>query len=230
MPVLPSAQTSVEDTAGIAVSGTDLLCLWSPCATNADITPRQFGSAKQIFDQHGYCEGVEYAALHAQLVKKPILFIGLPISTPGAISRENKSGNTGTCVTTVAAGSDGVLGEHDGVWTVIEGGTIGTDQIVLGLSHDGGRTTKRVRLGTANSYTHPYFNVTTSFGAGTLVAGDTIHEWHGSAPRSSSDDWAAARAALAAHDSDAGPQKLRRGWRHWTARNQGRNQPSQRPG
>lgn len=198
MPVLPSATVAVDDTSGIAVSGLDLLCLFAPCTTLADCTPRQYGSAKQIYDAHGYNEGVEYLALHAQLTKKPVLFVPLPIVTVGAVSRENKSGNTGTSVTTITAGGTGVLGEHDGVWTVIAGGTIGTDQIILGLSHDGGRTVKRVRLGTATSYVHPYFNVTTAFAAGTLVTGDTIHTWFGSAPRSDSAGWALARAALAA--------------------------------
>lgn len=202
MPVLPSATTTVEDTAGVAVSGIDLLCLWSPCATSDDLTPRLFGSAKAIYDQHGYCEGVEYAALHASQTKKPILFVGLPIGTAGVVSRENKSGNTGTSVTTVTAGGDGVLAEHDGVVKV--GGTagatytIGTDQIMLEVSADGGRIFKKVRLGTAASYTVPYFNVAIGFGAGTLKGGETIHEWHGSAPRSSSADWAEAREALAA--------------------------------
>jgi hypothetical protein len=202
MPVVPSATTTIEDTAGVAVSGLDLLCLWAPCATNADMVPRQFGSAKQIYDEHGFCDGVGYAALHAAQVKKPILFVGLPISTPGAISRENKSGNTGTSVTTVTAGGDGVLGEHGGVLKV--GGTagatytVGTDQIMLELSLDDGRTFKNVRLGTAASYTIPYFNVVVAFGAGTLKGGETIHTWHGSAPLSSSSDWATARGNLAA--------------------------------
>jgi hypothetical protein len=202
MPVVPSATTTVEDTAGVAVSGLDLLCLWAPCATNADMVPRQFGGAKQIYDEHGFCDGIGYAALHASLVKKPILFIGLPISTAGAISREDTRGNTGTCVTFLTAGADGVLGEHDGILKV--GGTagatytVGTDQIMLELSLDGGRTFKNVRLGTETSYVIPYYNVTAGFRAGTLKGGETIHEWHGSAPLSSSSDWTTARENLAA--------------------------------
>ncbi len=162
------------------------------------MVPRQFGNAKQVYDQHGYCEGVEYAALHSQLVKKPILFVGLPITTPGAVSRVNKSGNTGTSVPTVTAGGSGVLAEHEGIVAVETGGTIGTDQIMLAVSLDGGRSFKKVRLGTANSYTPPYFGVSITFAAGTLVAGETILTWFGSAPRSDAGSMATARANLAA--------------------------------
>lgn len=200
MPTLPRATTTVVDAAAIVAQGLDVCCVWSPCATSADATPRLFGSAKAIYDQHGYCEGVEYAALHCRDTGKPILFVGLEIDEEGVIGREDTSGNSGSCVTTVAALSGGVLAEHDGVLMVDEdgGGTIGTDQIKLLLSMDGGREVKKIRLGTANSYTIPYFNVAVSFGAGTLVAGETIHTWHGSAPRSAAAGWQAARAALAA--------------------------------
>jgi hypothetical protein len=198
MATLPGATTTIVDTAGAVASGVDTVCVLAPVPTNADAVPRLYGTAAAIYAQHGYSEGLEYAAFHAQETKKPILFCGLPIATPGAIGRENTSGNTGTSVTTLAAGADGVLSEHDGVLEVIRGGTIGTDQILLSLSMDGGRTTRRVRLGTAASYAIPYFGVTVSFGGGTLVAGDVIHTWHATGPRSDSTGWAAAFTALAA--------------------------------
>jgi hypothetical protein len=194
----PSVTTTVSDTAGAVASGLDLVCVLSPCATNADITPRRFGSAKAIYAQHGYCEGVEYAALHAKRTGKALMFVGLPIDTAGAISREDTSGNSGSSVSSLAAGGDGVLAEHDGEIVVVAGGTVGTDQIVLGYSLDGGRTSKNVRLGTATSYVIPFFNVTHSLTVGTLVAGETIHTWHGSAPRAASADITTAREALAA--------------------------------
>lgn len=200
MATLPKATTVVDDTAGPLAGGLDVVCMFAPVPTSADETPRLFGSAKAIFDVHGFSDGVEYAALHADQVAKPILFVGLPIVTAGAISRENTSGNSGSSVTTLAAGGDGVLGEHDGVVTVATGGTIGTDQIVLTVSLDGGRTSKRVKMGAGNTHTPLYFNVTISFAAGTLVTGDTIHTWHGSAPLSDNAGWTAARIALAAQE------------------------------
>lgn len=195
---IPRATTRVQDQAGVAASGLDVICVWSPCAAGDDLLPRLYGSAKAIYDVHGYCEGVEYAALHEQYARKPILFMPLPVDTLGAVSRENKTGNTGTSVTTVTAGGTGVLAEHDGAVRVVTGGTIGTDQILLEYSADGQRTWKKYRLGTANSFAIPFFNVTMAFAAGTLVAGDVIHTWHGSAPRAATADWATARANLAA--------------------------------
>lgn len=202
MATLPKATTVVSETSGAAGGGTDIVCILTPCVSSADAMPRLMGGAAAVYAQHGYCEGVEYAALHASKTGKPFLVVGLPIATPGAISRENKSGNSGSCVTTVTAGGDGVLAEHDGYIEVAMGGLIGTDQIVLLVSVDGGRTTKRVKLGTGNSYAVPYFNVTIAFGAGTLVAGDVIHTWHGSAPKSDASGWADARANLAASQKD----------------------------
>jgi hypothetical protein len=198
MATLPRATTVVEDTAGAVASGQDLLVILAPVRTSADAQPRVFGSAQACYDQHGYSEGVEYAALHVEQTRKSFMFCGLAIETEGTVGRHNTSGNTGTCVTTVTASAGGCMGEHDGVLTVITGGTIGTDQIVLGLSLDGGRVTKRVRLGTANSYAIPYINCAIAFGAGTLVAGDMIHTWHGTAPRAGATAIQAAREALAA--------------------------------
>ena len=198
MASLPQATTRVSEIATAAVGGTDLIALLGPVPTNADATPRLFGSASAIYAQHGYSELLEYAALHTAETKKPMLVIGIPIETPGAITREVKTGNTGNSVSTLAAGGDGVLCEHDGVIMVIEGGTVGASQIILGLSLDGGRTTKRVRLGTATSYTIPYVGVAVSFTTSTLVTGDTIHTWHGSGPRGDAAGWILAFAALAA--------------------------------
>jgi len=198
MATLPSANTAVQDTAAAVASGLDTIALWSPCAVSADGVPRLFGSAAAIYAQHGYCEGVEYAALHAARTRKPILFSGLPIATPGAVGRVNTGGDTGTSVASVAAGSSGVLAEHEGRVTVLTGGTVGTSQIVLGVSLDDGTTVRRVRLGTATSYALPFVGVTLSLTVGTLVAGDTIITWFGSAPKSDAAGWATARAALAA--------------------------------
>jgi hypothetical protein len=198
MAQLPSASTSVQASAGGVASGADLICIMSPCALNADTKPRLFGKAADAYAKHGYCEGVEYGELHVRGTRKPFLFSPLPIATPGVVSRKNTSGNTGSSAVNVTAGSDGVLGEHDGEVIVLSGGTVGTDQILLGVSFDGGRQTRRVRLGTNNSYTPPYFGVSVTFGAGTLNAGDTVLTWHGSAPRSDASGWSDARENLAA--------------------------------
>lgn len=206
MATLPKATTTVSAESGGVAAGSDMITIIAPVAVNDDASPRIFGSAKACYEFHGYCEGVEYAAIHVEETRKPFMFVGLPIETDGAISDEVTTGNSGTCVTTLAAGASGVLHEHDGVLTVVTGGTIGTHPIVLGLSLDGGLTTKRIRLGTASSYVIPYQGITVSFAAGTLIAGETIHTWHGSQPKGDSAGLALARANLAAQ------QKLARTW------------------
>ncbi len=193
----PRATTVVQDTAGAVASGLDNVCVFAPVALNADCVPRLFGTAAAVYAQHGYADGVDYVGMHVEQTRKPVLFCGLPIATPGAVGREDKSGNTNTCVTTVTAGADGVLGEHDGELTVDRGGIVGTDQIVMSLSMDGGRSTKKIKFGTNTSYAVPYFGITIGLGAGSLTAGQVVHTWHGSAPRSDATGWAAARALLA---------------------------------
>lgn len=200
MATLPRATTSVQATAGATAGGTDLVCVISPVPQNADAMPRQFGGAAAVHSFHGYSEGVEYVSHHAQETRKPVLFCGIPIVTEGAIGREDKSGNTGSSVSTVTAGAGGCLAEHDGAVRVAAGGggTVGEDQIKLEYSLDGQRTWKPLRLGTSDSYTFPYVNALIDLGAGDLNAGDVIHTWHGTAPRGDADGWQAARENLAA--------------------------------
>lgn len=195
---VPSANTSVQATAGGVATGLDLICVLSPCAQNADAKPRIFGKAADIYAMHGYCEGVDFSEIHVRGTRKAIMFCGLPIATPGVVGRKNTGGNHGSSVVDVVAGADGVLGEHGGQCKVLKGGTVGTDQILLEVSLDDGVSSKRVRLGTANSYTIPYFGVSLTFGAGTLTADDVVITWQGSAPRSDASGWTSAREKLAA--------------------------------
>lgn len=198
MPQLPSASVSVSAAASTPGAGTDVICIFAPCATQADITPRIFGNANAIHELHGYSEGLEYASFHMRETRKPVIFVALPIDSPGVIGREDSSGNTGSSAVTVSEGANGCLSEHDGILEVERGGTVGTDQIVMRLSLDGGLSFKSVRLGTGNAYTIPDVDVDVALGAGTLVAGDTVLTWHGSGPRASMSDVTTAREALAA--------------------------------
>jgi hypothetical protein len=197
MATVPKATTKVQDTAGVPAGGLDVCCIMAPVATNPDITPRLFGTAQAIYDQHGYSEGLEYAALHLAGTRKAVMFIGLPIVIQGVLSRRNSDGNTGTAQATVTPGGSGSLAEHDGVLEVIAGGVVGASQIVLGLSLDGGRTFQKLRVGTGNSIAIPYVAVTIGLLGGTLNAGDTILTWHGTGPLSDSAGQDLARQALA---------------------------------
>jgi hypothetical protein len=197
MATLPSASVAVDPTASAPAGGANLLALWAPVATDPDMIPRLYGSADAIVDAHGYSEGVEYAAMHIAATGFPVLFSGMPINTAGAVSRTSTHGNTGTSVPSVVAGGDGFLAEHDGIVRVVKGGTIGTSQIKLELSLDGGKSFLAVRLGTATSFTLPNVNGTVSFAAGTLVDGDEVLEWHGSGPLPATSDLATVRTELA---------------------------------
>ncbi len=198
MATLPGVTTRTSETAAALAQGLDVCCVIFPCKTSADIKARVFGSPDALADQHGYCEGVEYADMHTSRTHKSILGIGLPIATPGVISRDDVSGNTNTSTSTITALSGGIMAEHDGILRVQRGGVVGTAQILLELSLDGGSNFKTLRVGSASSYTEALFNFSITLGAGSLTEGDVIHTWHGSAPLSSSADWVTARQNLAA--------------------------------
>lgn len=198
MPSLPKSTTTVSDTAGAQASGSDVCCVISPCVGVAidNVRPTRYGKAAALYADVGYCEGVEYVALHVAATGRPVLFVGVPIAIPGTISRIDMSGNTGTSVVSVVAGGSGVLGEHCGYVEVDEGGTVGASQIVLLVSLDGGETVKRIRVGTGNSYGNPYIGASIVLGAGTLVKGDVVLRWFGAAPRADATGLAAAFTAL----------------------------------
>ncbi len=201
MTTTPKATTSVSEASGASgASGLDLLCLMAPCVSNADMQGRIFGKSEDIAAFHGYNEGVEYSSFHFDETGKSILFVGLPITTPGVLSRFNTTGNTGSSVVSVTAGGTGILSAHQGSAKVKQGGTVGTDQIIITLSLDDNTTTKDIRVGTATSYAIPNVNATLNFGAGTLNAGDVVLTWVGSGPLSDATSRATARANLAQGD------------------------------
>lgn len=200
MAVLPSATVQIDDTAG-AQGGGEYAVIMAPVGTNADGTPRVFSSSKGIYDMHGYAEGVDFAAQFIDGTGLPVIFVGMPVATPGAVTLD-VTGVTGTSVVTSTGDA---LDEMDGVLTVTTGGAIGTAGIVFTLSLDGGRNSKTIRLGTANSYAIPYYGVTLHFGVGALVAGDVV-TFTATAPMWDAAGLTAARTALAAQ------QKTARSW------------------
>jgi len=196
MALLPSASVTIDDTAGAFGGVTGYCVVIACCEKNADSTPRVFASTKSLLAQHGYGQGVDYAAYHFDETRLPVIFVGLPTVTAGAVGRQNSTGVVGTSVISVAAGAAGILDELDVSFTVTIPGTIGTSGIQGNLSVDGGRTVTPVKLGTATSYTIPYFGVVLNFGAGTLLVGD-VYRFATTAPMWDSAGMAAARVALA---------------------------------
>lgn len=198
MATLPSASVSVSETSSSPASGVNYVAVLAAVPTAADSVPRVYANSKAIYDAHGYSDGLEYAALHFKETGLPLIFVPMPITTPGTVGRFSAAGNTGTSVVTCAVGASGSLTETDGEVTIVTGGTVGTSQIIFDLSLDGGRTTKRVKLGTATSYTIPYVGLTISFAVGTLVAGDVVLTWHSTAPMWGTTAITAAKTAMAA--------------------------------
>jgi hypothetical protein len=151
-------------------------------AQSADVTPRVFTGTSAMLSQHNYCPAIDFCSMFFNETRLPVVFIGLPIATAGAISRQNGTGVTGTSVITISASSSaGPMEETQAGLTVVNGGTIGTAGISFNLSLDGGFTNQLVQLGTATSYAIPYVNITINFAAGTLVAND-VYSWVTTAP------------------------------------------------
>jgi hypothetical protein len=205
MATLPSAITNLNDQAAAFGGSTGYIVAMGPVSRNADMVPRVFGSAKGLLDQHGYAPAVDYCAEHIKQTKKPVVFVGLPVATPGAVLSEDDSKVIGTSTITVTAGLLGIMEETEAVVSVTKGGTVGTHGIELDVSMDKGRTSQKVRLGTAVTYAIPFLGIVLNFGAGTLLADDVL-TFKTSAPMFDAAAVATARANLAAQ------QKYARSW------------------
>lgn len=194
---LPEATLTIDDEAG-AFAGSAGYCIVLSCVErNPDVTPRVFASAKALLDQHGYSAGADYVATHIDETGLPIIYVGLPTATDAVLARVNGTGVTGSCAISIAASAAGYLDEVDAILTVTKPGTIGTPGIVFTLSFDGGRTSKTIRLGSASSYTVPYFGIVITFGAGTLAVDDE-YTFQTTAPMWDDTGLSAAFTALAA--------------------------------
>lgn len=196
MPLIPSANVSINSEAGAFSGGLGYLTLIGCAALNADKTPRVFTSAKAMTDFHGYSQAADFAAMFISETRQPVLFVPLPVTTVGTATAVT-TGIHGTSIVTVAADTSGIMEEVNATFTVTTGGTIGTAGIIATLSLDGGRTMQTVRLGTATSYSIPNVGIKISFGAGTLLAGDVL-TFTSTAPMWGGTDLATAEANLAA--------------------------------
>lgn len=195
MPGLPRARTRVNESAGSLASGSEIICVLAPMPESADMQPRLWSDVGALIDKHGYAEGAEFVASHFEDTGMPAYFVALPIDVAGEIGRIDTSGNSNSSAVSVTGDP---LTEHLGVVRVKAGGVVGTDQIHLEVSIDGGRTFKQVRVGTDTAYTLPYIGVELALGAGSLTAGETVLTWSATGPKSSLDDWTTARENLAA--------------------------------
>lgn len=205
MPTRPQASLSIATTGGAYAGGDGYAVILACVGKNADGVPRVFTGITALLEQHDYSQGADLAAHLLAKTRSPIIFVPMPIVTAGALRMQRSTG-TGTSIVTYSASTYGYLEEVDATLTVTTGGTIGAGSgPIFTLSLDGGRTTKTVRLGTASTYTIPYVGIVLNFGAGTLVAGDTL-TFRFTAPKWDNAGLTAARTALAAQ------QKASRSW------------------
>jgi len=204
MPTLPFARTRISPVAVALAAALGFAVVTGVVTRNADAIPRVYSDAQAILDQHDYCPAADYAAIHMKETGLPVLFVGIPVATAGALVHVDTSGNTGTSLPSVAASSSGYADEIDFVGTVTRGGIVGTAGIELSYSCDGGITTKTIRLGTATSFAIPYLGAVVSFtSAGTLVEGDVFLRFRTTAPHWDGDGIASVRTSLAAQTKQA---------------------------
>ncbi|MBK6463545.1 MAG: hypothetical protein IPF92_21460 [Myxococcales bacterium] len=205
MPTRPQASLSIATTGGAYAGGDGYAVILACVGKNADGVPRVFTGITALLEQHDYSQGADLAAHLLAKTRSPVIFVPMPIVTAGALRMQRSTG-TGTSIVTYSASTYGYLEEVDATLTVTTGGTIGAGSgPIFTLSLDGGRTTKTVRLGTASTYTIPHVGIVLNFGAGTMVAGDTL-TFRFTAPKWDNAGLTAARTALAAQ------QKASRSW------------------
>lgn len=205
----PSANVSVSSSAGAGSTGADVVCVIAPVASSADYVPRLYGSAAAIEAQHGYGLGSEYAEYHLSRTRKPVLFVGCPIDTEGAIvGPDNRA--IGLTVDVAVSSAAGVLGlAHDAILrmhpTTWVNQPLLTADYVLQLSCDAGHTWKDIRF-VSGVYEIPKINVTITLSD--LDWGDLEADANASASMTIA-TWRASQATIAAAAYEAARLELR---------------------
>lgn len=199
----PSANARLTAAASARAAGLDNVIVVAAVPNNTSDPAKVYSNAKSIYDRHGYAKGVDYCRSHIEETGKPVIFVPVPIATQGTLGQIDQSGNTNTSVVSITAGADGPLDDTDGAVRVEKGGVVGTDQIILGVSNDAGRTYRTVRVGTATSYELPYVGLTLALGAGSLTAGQVVLRWKSTGPAPDAAGYTLARTKLSAKQLSA---------------------------
>lgn len=205
---LQSVALSVQDGAlGARSPRTANRALVMGCSSGGTVAvgvPVLVASIAALVAAAGYGTGVEAGAHILQETGAPIVWCRLTGTTAGAVGTVDDSGITGTSAFDVTGTP---YDTYEGRFEVLVGGTIGTAGIKFRYSLDAGRTWEgTVSLGTATSYVIPNSGLTLTFGAGTLVAGDTA-SWPTTEPK-----WAAADATAGYTAVHAGGESLKYGF------------------
>lgn len=166
----------------------------------ANVVSGPYAQVSQLVSDYGYGPGVECAANLIAAGLQP-LFIKATSTTPGAAGSVTHSG-TGASVMTV---SGAAYDKYSVVVTATRSGTVGSDpEPGFKYSLDGGLTeSAEVRMPVAGTYAIPTTNLTLSFTAATVVAGDT-YTFTATAPAWASGDITSTVGALAVSPKLAG--------------------------
>lgn len=170
---LPSASNRLSESgSGVAVN-VNLMAVFSCTAAGTAAVIRRVTKVQDVVDEFTAGEGIDFLSHHFERNKQQTLFAKIATASAGAPLAMDTSHVTGTSIVT-ASGT--ISDDEDIKLSVLTGGTVGTAGIEIEYSRDGGRTTKRARLGTATSFLVPGSGRTYAFAAGTLIAGDYVTE------------------------------------------------------
>ena len=141
-------------------------------------TPATFARITDVVSTYGRGPLVEAAAYALEKYGRPVVLVRTGQSVAGDYPADDAHGGTvsGTSTVTVDDAGTEPDDDYECYFVVVAGGTIGTAGITFQWSLDGGRTLSPVTaLGTANSFVFPDSGgIAIDFGAGTLLAGDTV--------------------------------------------------------
>lgn len=200
MSVPKATVTELDGQLGIVpVNAGNLACIVADAESGPLNTPAVFSRTEDVLSAFTGGPLVERACRHLKAPGSPgyVVCVRSDRTTDGAASSVTFTG-TGTSVVTVDTDPVAPWDAFEVVVEVLLGGIIGTGPITLRYSLDGGRVwSKKVSLGTANTYTIPLSGVVLNFAAGDLDTGDTI-EFTTTAPKWNATDLAESLAAVQA--------------------------------
>jgi hypothetical protein len=153
--------------------GGGVLVVAGVSSTGTANVPTESTNPATFTTTYGYGPGPQLAAQVAENTGNPVIFVKVATGSSGTNTsvHANVGGGSTSTVTLTGTPND----TYYGLVTVLTGGTITSNGIVLGISLDAGRTTfQTVLLGTATTYVIPTTGITLNFGGGSLVAGDTF--------------------------------------------------------
>lgn len=173
---IPSVNVQVlQNSLGVLpASDGSLYAVVGPTSRGPVNAPATYGRATDIQADFGTGPAVEAACTIVSTTGNAVCIVRTAATSAGNFTTINVSGKTGTSTITLDTGL--ADDDYDVVFTVTNGGTVGTTGITFTTSLDGSVNTSAVQsLGTANTYALPGAGgATIKFGTGTLVTGDVV--------------------------------------------------------